>query len=105
MKILVVQLRRIGDIILSTPVLPYLRKAFPEAEIDYLCEPMGVEVLTGNPYLSKIVTYDRKRPFREIRKIRNRRYDVVIDFLNNPRTALLVALSGAKTRVAYRKKI
>lgn len=105
MKILLVQLRRIGDIILTTPVLPYLKKVFPEATLDFICEPMGVDVLKQNPYVNEVLVYDKKHPVKEIKRVRSRHYDVVIDFLNNPRTALLVGLSGAPVRVAYRKKI
>jgi ADP-heptose:LPS heptosyltransferase len=105
MKILVIQLRRIGDIILTTPIPAYLKKALPSSTVDFLCEPMGIDVLTGHPDINEVVVYDRNKQFSEIKRIRSRRYDVVIDFLNNPRTAWIAGLSGARYRVAYKKTL
>ncbi len=105
MKILVIQLRRIGDIILTTPIPSYLKKAFPSSTIDFLCEPMGIDVLKGHPDINEVVVYDREKQVSEIKRIRSRRYDAVIDFLNNPRTAWISGLSGARYRVAYKKTL
>lgn len=101
MKILIVQLRRVGDILLTTPVVNYLKTAIPDAQIDFLCEPMGRAVLETHPGLRRLLIYDKKRPLKEILQIRKQGYDVVLDFLNNPRTRLLTFLSGAQWRVGY----
>src|ERR1044071_8799295 len=103
MKILIIQLRRLGDVLLTTPVLPYLKKVFPEAEIDFLTEPMGVELLENNPHIHEIVVYDKSKPISEAMRIRSKGYDVVIYFLNNPRSTFISALSGSPQRVAYKK--
>ncbi|MFN0118706.1 MAG: glycosyltransferase family 9 protein [Elusimicrobiota bacterium] len=101
MKILIIQLRRIGDILLTTPAVSFLRKKFPEAQIDFLCESMGLEVLKNNPYLNDILIYDKNKPLEQIRIVRQKKYDVIFDFLNNPRTSYLSALSGAKETVGF----
>lgn len=101
MKILVIQLRRIGDILLTTPVLSFLKQWQPDSTIDVLCEPMGRSVLETNPHIKTLHIYDRKHPIREIRNIRNEKYDVVFDFMNNPRSSLLCFLSGIPERVAF----
>lgn len=97
-KILVIQLRRIGDVLLTTPVVRALRSAFPKAQIDFLAEPPCDQVLRGNPHLTNVIVYDPKSPLRMLGAVRRDRYDWVIDFLGNPRTALLTALSGAPVR-------
>lgn len=102
MRILIIQLRRIGDILLTTPVISYLRQVIPEAEIDFLAEPMGTAVLETYPHLSKFLKYDRDRPLDQIRRIRGRGYTAVLDFMNNPRSTLLTALSGARWRVGFK---
>lgn len=101
MKILIIQLRRIGDILLTTPVLPYINAALPDASIDFLTEPMGKSVLETNPYINELLIYDKNKTVAEILRIRNRHYDVVFDFFSNPRTRYLCALSGIPQRVAY----
>ena len=97
-KILDVQLRRLGDVILTTPALSALKKRYPAATVDFLVEEPGAEAVAGHPAIDEILVYDAKGPLDSLAwalKIRARRYDWVIDFLANPRTALLAALSGA----------
>lgn len=103
-KILIIQLRRIGDVLLTTPVIRALRWKFPQAQLDFLVEKPGAEILKGNPYLSNILVYDKKEQLAWIQKIRSARYDVILDFLRNPRTAWISFCSGAPYRVEFKKK-
>ena len=100
-KILIIQLRRIGDVIMTTPVIEVLRNNFPEAHIDFLVEKQGAEILANNPYLTTIHTYDSSRPLQWISKIRSLQYDWVLDFLCNPRSAVITALSKAPVRAGF----
>lgn len=102
-KILVIKLRAVGDVLLSTIVTKNLRLAFPAAQIDYLTEPPSFEILNGNPFLANIHLHDREKltGVRLIRFIRRQSYDLVIDLFCNPRTALVTRLSGARYRVGY----
>ncbi len=100
-KILVVQLRRLGDVILTTPALSALKKRYPSATLDFLVEAPGAEAVAGHPAIDEVLVYDAEGPFGALAwalKVRARRYDWVIDFLANPRTALLTALSGAAVK-------
>lgn len=103
-QILVIKLRAIGDVLLSTIVTKNLRLGFPHARIDYLTEPPSADVLKGNPFLNETVVFDKSAMSGAdlIRLVRRRRYDLVIDLFGNPRTALVTRLSGAKYRVGYR---
>jgi lipopolysaccharide heptosyltransferase II len=103
-KILVIKLRAIGDVLLSTVVLPNLRAAYPDAVIDMLTERLSKDVLEGHPALTSVVVFDPKTEsgLGLVRRIRRRRYDVVIDLFGNPRSALVALLSGAPSRVGYR---
>lgn len=102
-KILVIQLRRIGDALMTTPALEVLRNNFPDAKIDFLAEPPTDQVVKNNPFIDEVIVYDKKHPIKEIFKIRKRKYDIVIDFLSNPRTAMLTKLSGAKIRAGNKE--
>ncbi|MCM2305140.1 MAG: glycosyltransferase family 9 protein [Elusimicrobia bacterium] len=100
-SILVVQLRRLGDVILTTPALEALKKKYPDAKLDFLVEAPGAEAVAGHPAIDETLVYDAAGAWGALSwalKIRARRYDWVIDFLANPRTALLTALSGAKVK-------
>jgi len=100
-RILVIQLRRLGDVILTTPALAALKKRYPHATLDFLVEAPGAEAVAGNPEIDEVLTYDAAGALGALRwalKIRERRYDWVIDFLATPRTALLAVFSGAAVR-------
>jgi lipopolysaccharide heptosyltransferase II len=103
-KILVIKLRAIGDVLLSTVVLPNLRREFPEARVDFLAEEPSREVLEGNPNLHEALIFNPKRRsgFALVADVRKRKYDLVIDLFGNPRSAIITLLSGARYRVGFR---
>ncbi len=103
-RILVIKPAAIGDVLLSAPVIENLRNNFPEAEINFLTQKFCKGALEGNPFVSRILTYDLRFDggWFIIRKIRKQRYDLVIDLFGNPRTALITFLSRAKYKVGYR---
>jgi heptosyltransferase III len=104
-NILLIQLRQLGDIILTTPCIRELKRAWPDARITFLCHPMGRLILEDNPAIDQLLTYDPKLPwYREwdfVRKLRSQHYDLVLDFMYNPRSALYARLSGAPKRLAF----
>ena len=103
-KILVIKPAAIGDVLLSTPVMENLRYRFPDAEINFLTQKYCKEALTGNPFISRILTYNLEwdSGWFIIKKIRKQRYDMVIDLFCNPRTAMITFLSKARYKVGFR---
>ncbi len=104
-KILLIQLRQLGDIMLTTPCLRELKRAWPDAEIDFLSHPMGRLIVDSNPYVRRHLTYDPKGNLRQdaalVKQLRQAEYDIVLDFMYNPRSALYARLTGASRRLAF----
>ncbi len=108
-RILVSRMRFIGDVVLTTPVIRSIRTAFPAAYVAYLGEREAVSLLENNPCLNEIIPYDVRRPalFEQARigrLLRRRKFDLAIDLFGNPRSALLMYLSGARVRVGPERK-
>jgi lipopolysaccharide heptosyltransferase II len=103
-KILVIKLRAIGDVVLSTVVTQNLRVAFPAAVIHYLTEQPSHDVIRLNPFLDGGLVYNRNTMsgLDLIRLVRKGSYDLVIDLFGNPRTALVTRLSRARVRAGFR---
>src|SRR5512132_3193389 len=81
-SILVIKLRYIGDVVLSTPVLSRLREGFPKARITMLVNAGTEEVVQGHPAIDELLVVDRGvtyRQWRLLRGLRRRRFDVVVD--------------------------
>jgi heptosyltransferase-3 len=55
-RILVVTLRRLGDVLFATPLIASLRGAFPQAVIDVLVFEDTAGILAGNPDIDRVVT-------------------------------------------------
>lgn len=101
--ILVTRLRFLGDIVLSTPLLDALRAHFPGCSIEYLGCPPHVEVIEHHPSVDRIHRLPARASLAAMldlaRSLRVRRFDAAIDLFANPRSALLVAATGAGIRV------
>ncbi|MBI5015086.1 MAG: glycosyltransferase family 9 protein [Deltaproteobacteria bacterium] len=104
-RFLLIQLRQIGDVVLTTPIARILKEAFPGSHVAFLTERPSDQLLRGNPFLDDVLLNDRKGSWRDTLglglRLRRERFDVVLDFIANPRSALLAFLSGAPMRVAY----
>lgn len=59
-RILITELRYFGDVLLTTPLIGFLRKKYPNARIDALVYHSTREMLTGNPDLDNVYTIDQK---------------------------------------------
>ncbi|MFA7228559.1 MAG: glycosyltransferase family 9 protein [Melioribacteraceae bacterium] len=103
-KILIIKLRGIGDVVLSTVVIENLRHDFPDAKIDYLVEPPSQPGLSGLKELNRVLIFHRKDFFKKaalIFQIRKTKYDLVLDFFSNPSTAIVTFFSGARYRAGF----
>jgi ADP-heptose:LPS heptosyltransferase len=58
-SILVIKLRAIGDVILSTAVIPDLVRAFPGAAVDFLTEAPAAGAVEGLPGIRKVIVHRR----------------------------------------------
>ncbi|MDD2706895.1 MAG: putative lipopolysaccharide heptosyltransferase III [Verrucomicrobiae bacterium] len=111
-KILLVKLKHIGDALLMTPCIRALHETFPQAQISALVNDMCVPVLENHPLLGEIIGFPRSKlrglsPARIrgelafVSGIRQRRFDMVVDFTSSDRPAWIAWLSGARYRLAY----
>lgn len=109
MRFLVIQQKRIGDVLTSTIICNNLKKQFPQSTIDYMCYTNSLDVLTGNPYIDNIIPLPHKvrknylSLFKFIFEIRSKKYDVIIDVYNKLETNLITMFAGSKTKIAYHK--
>ena len=55
MRVLLIRLRLIGDVVLSTPLIGALRRTFPAASLSYLVERDAAAVVSGNPHLDEVI--------------------------------------------------
>lgn len=102
-KILLIRLEHIGDVLLSTPAFRSFRELFPDAEIHLLIREFTAPVVQANtnvdrvlqwnaPWLSNSPNASSIGVWEMLRKLRNEKYDLAIDFHGDPRNIFLASL-------------
>src|SRR5215208_475849 len=101
MKILLLQLKRIGDLILATPAIAALRSDYPDAHITLAVSKECAELLPAISNVDHVLIARRNlRDVAMVSSVAGHRFDYCIDFTRNDRSAFLTLLSGARSRVA-----
>lgn len=102
-KILIVRTDRIGDVVLTLPVIAILKSAFPGSSISFLLRSYTRELAEGQEGLDEILLYDenqvRKPFFRMLAELRKKQFDAVVITYPTARLALLMFLARIPIRV------
>lgn len=104
-RILVVRLGAMGDILHALPAVASLKQSYPASHLTWVVEPRWAPLLEGNPFIERIVLFDRSRLAtlaRSWRDLRSQPYDLAVDFQGLIKSALVAAASGAPRIVGYR---
>jgi predicted lipopolysaccharide heptosyltransferase III len=100
-KILLLQLKRIGDLILTTPAIAALGKSFPDAHVTLVVSNECAHLLPAISNVHRILIARRNlRDLGLFSSIAGSKFDYCIDFTRNDRSAFLTLLSGARRRIA-----
>lgn len=72
----------VGDMVVTTPALAYLRETLPHAELHVLASPRNAALLAGDRRVDRVLVHDPARRagwWRTLRTLRAHDYDVVVD--------------------------
>ena len=107
-KVLLIRLRRIGDIAMTTPAVAALKRALPQASLTYIVEEPYGRLIEGNPDVEETIRIPPHQTAFSflglIRRLRRERFDIAIDFHGGPRASRIAWLSGAGLKVGYELK-
>jgi heptosyltransferase-3 len=101
-RILVITLRRLGDVLMSTPLLRTLRRRWPEATLDTLLFKGSERIIKGNPDLDNVITIPQKPSLSEtiaLARRLGRGYDLVVSTQSGDRP-IFYALLASRRRVS-----
>jgi heptosyltransferase III len=96
-RVLVVILRRLGDVLLTTPLIRSLKRAYPQASIDALVFAGTEGVLAGNPDLTAIISMPQRPRLAETLSLMARlfrRYDLAVSAQTGDRPVAFALLAG-----------
>jgi lipopolysaccharide heptosyltransferase I len=117
MNILIVKTSAIGDVTHTLPALNCLRRAWPDARIDWLVEEAAADLVVGHHAVDHVLVSKRKQwvsglrsrawlqnlkaIFRFLGQLREIKYDLVIDFQGLLKSGILVGVSRGKRKVGF----
>lgn len=110
-KILVIQQKMIGDVLVSTILCESLAKAYPNDQIDYLIYEGTYDVFSENEKNYNIIPFtneyreSKKALITFAKKLRNENYDIVIDAYSKLESWIIVGLSNAPMKISFKKGI
>jgi ADP-heptose:LPS heptosyltransferase len=100
-SVLAIRPRALGDVVLVTPALRAL--ALGGAAVEVVTERRYAPLLEGLDFVRRVWPLDRtwRATLALIAALRRRRFERVVDFFGNPRTAAIAALCGARDTAGY----
>jgi heptosyltransferase-1 len=96
-KILIIKPSSLGDVVHALPVLRLLRRAHPEARIDWWLAPGLFPLLQDDPDLDNRIPFHKRDPYNwltTLLEVRATRYDLVIDLQGLARSGAMCWLAG-----------
>ncbi len=111
-RILIVRTDRIGDVVLSTPVIKALRDEYPNAYIAMMVSPYTKEIVEVNPYLDDVIIYDKsalhKSWYGSLKfssQLKKKRFDVSLILHPTSRAHLVIFFARIPRRIGYDYKL
>jgi heptosyltransferase-3 len=99
-RVLVIAMRRLGDVLLTTPLIHSVKRAFPAASIDVLVFAGTEGILSGNPDLAGVITIPERPAIGESLALLGRlarRYDLALTSQTGDRPTALAVFAGRQS--------
>ena len=112
-KILIIQNKRIGDVLISSVIANNYKVKHPESVVHLMAYDFTHGVIQNNPNIDKIISINEKelKKFGNLSKmimqVRREKYDIIFDPYSKLQSRLICKFGGAKQTVGHksRKKI
>ncbi len=109
-KVLIIQNKRIGDVLISSVIANNFKKKYPDSEIHLMAYEFTHGVITNNPNIDKIISINEKKLkkfsnlIQTIRNVRKEKYDIIFDPYSKLQSRLICKFGGAKQTVGHKSR-
>ena len=107
-KILLILHGSIGDVTRALPLANLIHRGFPKATLAWAVEPPSLPLVERHPAVDEVILFDRPRwrnqlrPF--LRRIRDGRFDLVLDLQRHFKSGIISWWSGAPHRLGFHRR-
>lgn len=94
----------VGDAVMAVPALRELRRVLPQAHIALVARPGAADIFIDADFVDEVLIYDRSglaSTWNQVRKWRQRKFDLALLFQNAFAAAAMAFLSGTPARIGY----
>ena len=119
-RILIIRPSSIGDVVMASPMLQVLKKAYPSSHIAWLLSPSFTDLLQSHPLVDDIIIWDKgtwtrlwksgqiisllKNMFAFMKELRAQNFDLVLEAQGLFRSRILAWMSGGKEKIGFESK-
>ncbi|NQT32568.1 MAG: glycosyltransferase family 9 protein, partial [Candidatus Omnitrophica bacterium] len=111
-RILITRTDRLGDVVLSTPIIRYIRKSYPDAYIAFMVKPENRDIVANNPHLDEVIVYDKRGEQKSFlstvkfaQKLKQKKFDTAIALHPTNRVHIMLFLARIPVRIGYDRKM
>lgn len=109
-KILVIQNKRIGDVLLASLIATNMKQVYPDAMIDFMVYDYTAGVIENNPNIHNIIKIDEQKLknipelIKLAFKIRKANYDIIFDPYAKFQSRVICLISNATVKIGFKKR-
>ena len=109
MKVLIIQQKMIGDVLISTLLCENIKKWNPSCKIDFVANTHTVPILQNNPNINKIIVFEdyfKNDKISLIKFLINQKkikYDIIIDAYGKTESILISFFTPSKIKIGFKK--
>lgn len=109
-KVLIIQNKRIGDVLISSVIANNFKKKNPDSEIHFMAYDFTHGVIENNPNIDRIIRINDKEIknldvlFKLIKQVRNEKYDIIFDPYSKFQSRIISKFSGAKQTIGHKSR-
>ena len=99
-RILIIRLAPLGETVLTTPVIRALRQHYTDAYIAYLVAPTREDLVSANPHLNEVITYQTSVP-KLLYQLMQKKFDMAVVLQPTFRLVFLTFLARIPFRIGF----
>lgn len=109
-KVLIIQNKRIGDVLIASVIANNFKKKYPDSEIHLMAYDFTEGVVMHNPNIDRFISVKEKELkklpvlFKTILEIRKEKYDIIFDPYSKTQSRLICKFSGAKMTIGNKSR-
>lgn len=110
MKILIIQNKRIGDVLIASVIANNFKRKYPDSEVHFMAYEFAIGVLEENPNIDKIIPLNEKKLkkignlFSLICQVRKEKYDIIFDPYSKTQSRLICKFGGALKTIGHKSR-